>query len=237
MSRRLAVVQSNYIPWRGYFDLIAGVDEFVLYDVVQFTKNDWRNRNRIRTADGVRWLTIPIRTAGRFGQTVAEAEVVSAAWATRHWRAIAQAYARAPFFPQYREGFAQAFAAAAALPRLSQINRLLIETVCRALGLTTTIHDAGAFTLPADRNERLIALCRATGADVYLSGPSAEIYIDRARFTAAGVQVEFMDYSGYGPYPQVHGDPFEPAVTVLDLLFNTGPAAPGHLLHAAREPR
>jgi hypothetical protein len=237
VSRRLAVLQSNYIPWRGYFDIIGGVDEFVLYDIVQFTKNDWRNRNRIRTVDGPRWLTIPIRTAGRFGQSVADAEIASGTWASRHWRSIAQAYARAPFFPEYRERFEDAFAAASALPRLSQVNRLLIETVCRALDLTTAIRDAGEFALPAGRNERLLTLCRDTGADVYVSGPSARTYLDASLFAASGVRVEFMDYSTYGPYPQVHGDPFEPFVSVLDLLFNTGPAAATYLRSRQRSSR
>jgi hypothetical protein len=237
VSRRLAVLQSNYLPWRGYFDIIGCADDFVVYDIVQFTKNDWRNRNRIRTADGVRWLTIPIRTAGRFGQTVAEAQVVNEAWASSHWRSIAQAYARAPFFPEYRAVFEQALTSAAALTHLSQINRLLIETVCRVLGVTTVIRDARQFELPEGRNERLIALCRATGADIYVSGPSAQAYLDVSLFAASGVRIEFIDYSAYAPYPQVHGDPFEPSVSVLDLLFNTGPGAAGHLQFAQRGSR
>lgn len=237
MSRRLAVLQSNYIPWRGYFDIIGCADDFVLYDIVQFTKNDWRNRNQIRTADGVRWLTIPVRTSGRFGQTVDEAQVMSGAWASRHWRSIAQAYARAPFFAEYREVFEQAFTSAAALTHVSQINRLLIETVCRVLCVTTAIHDARQFELPEGRNERLIALCRATGADIYLSGPSAQAYLDVPLFAASGVRIEFIDYSAYAPYPQVHGDPFEPFVSVLDLLFNTGADAAAYLQCARRGAR
>lgn len=221
MLKRLAVVQSNYIPWRGYFDIIGLVDEFVTYDIVQFTKRDWRNRNRIKTKDGVQWLTIPVVTAGRFNQTVAETRIAGRGWATKHWQSLSRAYARARYFEMYRDRFADAYRACGALEYLSEVNRTFIDLVVSELGLSTKISDAADYVLDGDRNNRLIALCRQTGANVYLSGPSARGYLDIGLFNESGIEVEFMDYSDYQPYPQLH-EAFEPAVTVLDLLFNVG---------------
>jgi hypothetical protein len=222
--KRIAIVQSNYIPWRGYFDIIGLVDEFVLYDIVQFTKRDWRNRNRIKTPAGLRWLTIPVATAGAYHQSIAETRISDPGWAATHWRTLTHAYAHAPYFEAYRDRWAALYAACAGHELLSDVNRLLIEAVAADLGLTTTITDASAYSANGERSERLLAICRAAGAATYLSGPTARAYLDVARFAAEGVAVEFMDYSSYQPYPQMHG-PFEPSVSVLDLLFNTGPRA------------
>lgn len=233
IAKRVAILQSNYIPWRGYFDIIRSVDEFILYDVVQFTKNDWRNRNQIRTANGLLWLTIPVKTSGRFGQSIADTEIAGAGWAASHWKSIAEAYARAPHFAAYRRQFEEAYAACGHESRLSAVNERLITLVASVLGLPTVIRGAGIEPPPGDRNERLVHVCRSRGAQVYLTGPSARSYIDLAMFAAAGIDVEFMDYSGYRPYPQVHGD-FEPHVSVLDLIFNTGESATEHLLPRRR---
>lgn len=227
--KRVAVVQSNYIPWRGYFDLIGLVDEFVLYDIVQFTKRDWRNRNRIKTAAGPRWLTIPVATAGSYHQTIAQTRIADRGWAERHWRSLTHAYAHAPHFDAYRGRWEANYAACAGLESLSAVNRLLIERIAEELGLSTIISEASGYRAEGDRNERLLALCHATGATIYVSGPSARGYLDVSRFAAEGVAVEFMDYSRYQPYPQIHGA-FEPSVSVVDLLFTTGPAARRHLL-------
>jgi len=231
--KRVAVLQSNYIPWRGYFDIIGLVDEFVIYDIVQFTKRDWRNRNRIKTAGGLRWLTIPVATAGAYHQTIADTRVTDRTWAETHWRSLEHAYARAPHFDRYRDRWAAHYRTCADHHRLSTVNRFLIEQVASELGLGTTITDAADYAPAGDRNDRLIEICRAAGATTYVSGPRATSYLDTARFAEAGITVEYMDYAGYEPYPQMHGD-FEPSVTVLDLLFNTGPDAPGHLLSTSR---
>jgi hypothetical protein len=233
ISKRVAILQSNYIPWRGYFDIIGLVDEFILYDSAQYTKNDWRNRNRIRTTQGEQWLTIPIVTAGRFGQTIAEAEIESPAWAAKHWKTIAQAYARAPFFDRYAATFEPLFAACADERRLSLVNQRLIRAVADAIGLKTTITDSSAYEYSGDRNGRLVALCQAARATDYLTGPSAREYLDVDLFARSGIRVEFMDYSGYRPYPQVHGG-FVGDVSAIDLLFNVGDAARDYLQCGAR---
>jgi len=228
VGKRVAILQSNYIPWRGYFDIIGLVDEFVIYDVAQFTKNDWRNRNLIKTAQGVRWLTIPVATAGKFGQTIGETQIAAKTWAEKHWRSVAQAYAKAPFFARYRDRLESAYVTCGTLRSLSAVNRLLIDLVAAELGLSARIIDANAYPVSEGRNQRLLSVCRTSGATVYVSGPSARSYLDLTLFAEAGIRVKFMDYSSYAPYPQLHG-PFEPGVSVLDLLFNTGPAALSHM--------
>ena len=231
--KRVAIVQSNYIPWRGYFDIIRLADEFVLYDTVQFTKRDWRNRNRIKTASGLKWLTIPVLTSGAYHQTIADTRIADGSWAAKHWRSLEHAYAQAPFFASSRDRWQAAFEACAARDRLSDVNRFLIEQVVRELGITTRITDAAEYDVTGDRTERLLAICLAAGATTYLSGPSAKSYLDVDLFERSGVSVEFMDYSGYAPYPQLHGS-FENAVSVLDLIFNTGPNAHEHIRSTTR---
>jgi hypothetical protein len=200
--KSIAILQSNYIPWQGYFDLIRSVDEFVILDSVQFTKNDWRNRNRINTPSGPAWLTIPIRTAGCFPQRISEAEVADGHWAQRHWRTLAQNYARAPRFRHCAPDLEKTYEQAARESQLSAINRMFLDLACRWLGIHTAINSCEMYPDHADRVERLIAICRAAGAGRYLSGPRAKAYLDPARFAAAGIAVEFADYTQY-PAPRL----------------------------------
>ena len=232
MSRRVAILQSNYIPWRGYFDIMGLADEFVLYDVVQFTKNDWRNRNRIKTANGVQWLTIPVATSGRFGQTIADTRIVGSQWAVKHWASLSQSYAKAPHFETYRDRLADAYRQCSALVSLSGVNRTFIEVIASALGLSTRISNAADYGVEGDRNARLVAICRALNANVYVSGPAAKDYLDVALFGESGITVEFMDYSSYPDYPQLHGA-FEPFLSILDLILNVGPSATSYM-HCGR---
>jgi hypothetical protein len=170
------------------------VDEFVILDSVQFTKNDWRNRNRIATPAGPAWLTIPIRTAGRFSQAIKDAEVADAGWAHRHWRTLVQNYAKAPNFGRYAPELEAAYDCAAREPHLSRINRVFLDLLCRWLGIQTRITSSELYPDAPDRVERLIAICRAAGAATYLSGPKAKSYLDPARFAAAGIALRFVEY-------------------------------------------
>jgi len=230
--RRVAIVQSSYIPWKGYFDLIRAADEFILLDDVQFTKRDWRSRNRIKTKDGLHWLSIPVHTKGRYEQRILDATVSDPSWAVRHWQTIQGAYARAPHFADYAPAF-EALYRSPISDRLSEINHALIVAGCTALGIRTPIKWSEAYHPREGRNERLIDLCVKSGATEYLSGPSARGYIDEQAFNDAGVQVLFADYDGYPEYPQLHG-PFEHAVSVLDLLFSTGPRALDYMKDVCR---
>jgi len=226
----LAVVQSCYVPWKGYFDLIRHADLFVLFDDAQYTVRDWRNRNRIKTKDGVKWLSIPVEVSGRRTQRIRDVRIADAGWRARHWKTIAAAYARAGCFRDYRDELEAAYARAAS-PWLSEVNRQFTELICRWLGISTPLAWSSDFALADGRNTRLIELCLQTGARTYLSGPSARGYLDLEAFAAAGVEVAFIDYTRYTAYPQVHL-PFEHRVSALDLVLNTGPDARRYLLPA-----
>lgn len=223
LRKRVAVVQSNYIPWKGYFDLINYVDEFILYDEVQFTRRDWRNRNLIKTPKGLEWITVPVEVKGNYHAAICDIRIADPQWGRRHWATLAHNYARAPFFRQYKDLLEPAFVDARET-HLSQLNRRLIELLCGFLGIRTRLSWSSDYSSGGDRNERLLGLCKAVGAGLYLSGPAAKGYLDEHLFATEGVAVEWMDYSGYPEYPQLYGS-FEHTVTVIDLLLNTGAEA------------
>jgi len=228
---RVAVIQSSYIPWKGFFDLIGRCDEYVIYDSMQYVKRHWHNRNRIKTANGVEWLTIPVVTKGRFEQRIDEVEIEKP-WADKHWRALELAYRRAAFFDRYAATVREWYERADSERRLTDVNEIFLRGIAGLLGLKARIVRDRLYPAEGVRTERLLTIARAAGADRYLSGPSAKQYFDEALFTAAGIAPEWMDYQGYPEYPQLHGG-FEHAVTALDLLFNTGPDAPRYLERSA----
>jgi hypothetical protein len=221
--KTVAIVQSNYIPWKGYFDLIAAADEFILYDDVQYTRRDWRNRNRIKSASGPLWLTIPVDVKGKYSQTIRETRIADPDWPAAHWKTIQHNYARATFFRAYRDAFEELFLGCRE-EYLSQVNFRFLTRVCDLLDIHTPMRWSMDYELLDGKTERLVHLCRQAGATEYLSGPAARGYLDEAQFQEAGIAVRWMDYSGYPEYPQVH-PPFDHAVSVLDLILNTGPAA------------
>ena len=222
MGKRIAILQSNYIPWKGYFDLINSVDEFILYDTAQFTKNDWRNRNKIKTSGGLLWLSIPVRH--RFGQPIQDTVVSDSTWGRKHWRSLSQAYARAPFFKMYEPAFGELYEKCSAESNLSNVNFEFIKEVCAILGIKTTITWSRDYSLADGQTMRLVDLCKQLGGSEYLSGPAAKNYIEPDLFARENIKLTYVDYSGYPEYPQLH-PPFEHGVSVLDLIFNTGPKA------------
>jgi len=226
MGKRIAILQSNYIPWKGYFDLINSVDEFILYDTAQFTKNDWRNRNRIKTPRGIAWLTIPV--SHHFGQTIHETRVSDPAWGQKHWSSLLQNYGGAPHFRDYAPRFDSLYRDMASEEYLSAINYRFLREVCEIIGIGTPITWSRGYRLADGKIERLVNLCRQAGADEYLSGPAAKDYLQEEPFSDAGVTVAYMDYSGYPEYHQLY-PPFEHRVSILDLIFNEGPDAGRYL--------
>jgi WbqC-like protein family len=228
-GKRIAIVQSSYIPWKGYFDLIRAVDEFVLLDDVQFTRRDWRSRNQIKTQHGPAWLTVPVRSKGLFQQLIRDTCVSDASWSQKHWATLRASYARAPFFAAFENSIGDLYRAVATEQRLSMVNYRLIAGVCRILGIGTPITWSSDYIVSTDgRNARLIDICKQAGATHYLSGPSARGYVDTEMFANAGICVDFADYSGYAEYPQVY-PPFTHHVSALDLIFSTGPDALGYM--------
>lgn len=227
-AKTIAIVQSNYIPWKGYFDMIRQVDEFILLDGVQYTRRDWRNRNRIKTPRGIAWLTIPVKVRGKYLQSIRETEIADPGWAASHWASLRAAYAHAPHFALHARRLEALYDDASRRRLLSEVNRMFLETLCDMLGIRTRLTDDADYRTTGTRTERLVGLCRDAGATRYLSGPAARDYIVPESFTDAGIELSWMDYAGYPEYPQLH-PPFDHAVSVLDLLFHTGPEAARYL--------
>jgi hypothetical protein len=161
MDRRekvVAIAQSNYIPWKGYFDLIAAVDEFVLYDDMQYTRRDWRNRNKIKTPQGVQWLTVPVKVKGKYHQTIRETEIDGTDWASMHWKTLSRNYCRAPHYNELA-AILEPLLLGHQHTHLSALNRLLLQTVCAYLGIKTKISDSGDYRLIMGKTERLADIC------------------------------------------------------------------------------
>ena len=227
--KRIAIVQSNYIPWKGYFDLIALADEFILYDDMQYTRRDWRNRNLIKTPQGVQWLTVPVKVKGKFHQTIRSTEIAGSAWAANHWEGLSRNYRRAAYFDEVAALFEPLFLRQI-YTRLSVLNRVLIEAVCAYLGITTKITYSWDYKLGEGQTERLADLCAQAGGTEYISGPAAKDYLDTRIFAERNIALTWFDYHGYPEYPQLWG-PFTHGVTVLDLLFNCGRDASRYMKH------
>lgn len=225
--KKVAILQSNYIPWKGYFDMIAAVDEFILYDDMQYTRRDWRNRNQIKTPQGVQWLTVPVKVKGKYHQSIRETEIDGTDWAEAHWKTIVQNYRRAPHFEEVAAIFEPLYLQHQ-YTHLSALNRKLIEAVCAYLGIATKISNSWDYQLIDGKTERLVDLCAQAGGTEYISGPSAKGYVDEDIFAKRGITLSWFSYTDYLEYPQLWGD-FAHGVTILDLLFNSGKDAPHYM--------
>lgn len=222
---RCAVLQSNYLPWRGYFDLIHDVDLFVFYDEVQYTKNDWRNRNRIVTPKGSCWITVPVY--GSIEKTIDEIEIVPDRWAQKHYQMLVTNYSKAPHFHRYQPWLKEIYWTKWA--KLSDLNQTLIQTIAyEFLGITTMISHSHNYHSAGTKGEKLLSLLKSIGVHEYHSGPAAQSYLDVNSFAAEGISVVWKDYRGYPEYRQLK-EPFDPYVSILDLLFNVGPDAPEYI--------
>jgi len=219
--KRVGILQSNYIPWKGYFDIINMVDEFVLLDEIQYTKNDWRNRNKIKTSQGIKWLTIPV--FHELSQRIDETRCIGQAWRKKHWASISQSFARTAHFQEFKSCFEPLYLQSDEV-MLSRINHAFITTVNDILGIKTKISWSSDYHIIDGKTDRLIDLCKKTGATEYLTGPSARGYLDEGIFKEVGIGVRWMDYSGYREYRQAF-PPFDHFVSILDLIFNEGPNA------------
>jgi hypothetical protein len=221
-GKTIVIVQSNYIPWRGYFDLINSADETILYDDMQYTRRDWRNRNTIKTSQGLKWLTIPVQAKGKYLQKIKDTVVADPNWASDHWRSIVHNYSGARHFSRYAKTFEDLYSTDEHL--LSQINYQFITAICRILGIKTLLSWSMSYLLSGEKTERLVNLCKQAEATEYLSGPAARAYIDEQMFADQGIRLRYIDYADYPEYQQLY-PPFEPQVSIMDLIFNEGPDA------------
>lgn len=232
MSERVGVIlQPSYVPWRGFFDLAHRADVFVFYDDVQYDKHGWRNRNRIKTPNGTQWLTIPVSSKGNVtdGLRIADARIAwTTDWARKHAMTLRQCYGKAPCFAAYAP-IVEAFYAG----RPERLADFTIETtlaLAKALGIAHTrfVRSSELGVDPGlGRTERLVRILEQVSATRYLSGPSAKAYLEEARLAEAGIGLEYIVYD-YPEYEQLY-PPYDPGVSVLDLLFMKGPEAGAYI--------
>jgi len=224
--KKVAIIQSSYIPWKGYFDIIHDVDLFIFYDDRQYTVRDWRNRNKIKTPDGTRWLTIPVGSDRN--RLIYEVGIVDDSWQKNHWDTLKQYYSNASYFKEYKDFFEHVYLEMK-WGNLSELNQYLVKSISKDfLGIKTEFKDSREFNAQGFRLDRMLDLLDKANASFYLSGPLAKDYIIEERFVEKGIELQYKDYSGYPEYPQLF-PPFEHAVTILDLLFNCGPNTPHYI--------
>ena len=221
------ISQSNYIPWKGYFDNIAQVDEFIIYDDMQYTKRDWRNRNKIKTPQGLKWISIPVEVKGKFFQKISETKVSDTTWYKNHLALLKQNYSKAPSYNKVIPFVEELYFTSIDLQTISEINYHFISNICDYLNIKTKISFSNDYHLLEEgKTERLIELCKQVQANVYYTGSAAKNYIDTALFEKENIDLQYFDYSGYKKYNQLFGD-FEHSVSILDLIFNEG----GNAIH------
>jgi len=215
----VTIHQPNYMPWPGVFHTWLISDAFIILDTVQYHKNEWQNRNRIKGVNGAQWLTVPVNY--RFPQTIREVGVANPSWARKQIAAIEQAYAKAPYMAEYWPGLREVLECS--YERIADLNVALIRVLGAMLGCRAPLHIASDMqTVSDDPTERLISLCRELNGDAYLSGREGRGYLEQERFSEAGIELWFQEVEA-PHYPQLHGE-FISHLSVIDMLFNVGPA-------------
>ena len=217
----VSINQPAYLPWAGYFHRIAASDVHVVLDHVQFEKNSFTNRNKVRTHQGWTWLTVPVRTKGRFGDlAINRAEIAAGPnWARKHWDTLRLGYAKAPYFQEHARFFQGVYSR-----EWTSLDALLRETtnyLLEALGIGTRILYSSQMSPQGSKAQMVLNLCRTAGAQVYFSGALGRDYLCELEFEEAGIRVAYQEYLPT-PYPQLHPG-FEPFMSAVDLLFNCGP--------------
>lgn len=218
---KVAINQSNYISWKGYFDMIKSVDLFILYDDVQYTRRDWRNRNKIKTPNGLKWLTIPVSVKGKYLQKIKDTTVSDKDWNKTHLRTLKGSYSKSKHFKDVFPLVEELYKTAN-YTTISEINFHFISGICDYLGIETDIVFSSVFDLSEEKKtDRLIDICRQANATEYISGPLAKNYIDKEKFDQFNIELTWMNYDDYPEYPQLYGN-FVHKISILDLLFSCG---------------
>lgn len=216
---RVGILQSNYLPWKGYFSIIGDVDLFVFHDDLQYTKDDWRNRNKIKTPSGAQWITIPCGRNER--RLICEVSLTDCTWQKKHWDLIKENYRKAPYFKKYAPFFEEIFLGQN-WTNLSTINQHIIRKISlELLDINTKFVDSRDYSLEESKGKRVIELLKKVGAKSYLSGPSAKSYLLESDFWEEKIVLDWADYSNYRPYQQLWGS-FIHEVSIIDVLFNCG---------------
>jgi len=228
MHKKVGMTQSNYIPWKGYFDYINSVDEFYFYDDVQYTKQDWRNRNLIKSPKGLEWISVPVGKKTR-DRLICDVEITQNGWQKSHWGKISQYYRKAPHFKAYKDFFEEIYLGKE-WENLSEMNQYTIKRISQEiLGITTKFGDSRTFKLEGSKETRYKPLLQEIGCTTFLSGPSAKSYLTQESMAEVGITLEWMQYEGYSEYAQLN-PPFEHGVSIIDLIFNEGSNMKKHML-------
>jgi hypothetical protein len=235
LPMKIGIMQPTYLPWVGYFDMIDQVDTFVLLDHVQFSKQSWQQRNRIKTPAGLEWLTVPVEVKGKLGQTILDVQIQSEHFARKHVRALEMHYARAANGAAVIGEFARLLLREPRLDKLVELNTALIGWMCTALGIRTRLVRSSTLSPEGERTGALVSICEQLGGTHYLSTPGSAEYLltDLHLFEARGIPVTFHHYF-HPTYSQLY-PPFVPFASAIDLLCNEGPAA-GAVVKSGRRP-
>ena len=218
--KKTLITQSNYIPWKGYFDSIQAADVWVVYDDMQYTKRDWRNRNQIKTPHGLKWLSIPVEVSGKYFQKINETKIADKTWQLSHWDIIKQNYKSAACYKEMSEWLEPLYKNCQ-LDFLTDVNLYFIEAINRFLNIKTEILLSSNFILAEEKTERLVNICRDIHATDYYSGPAAKAYMNESLFIDHAINVHYWDYTNYPEYHQLN-PPFEHGVSIIDLIMNQG---------------
>lgn len=225
--KKIAILQSNYLPWKGVFDMMHQADTFVFLEDVQYTEQDWRNRNKILTKQGTNWIIVPIRNSNKFGQLIYEAEIDNRSyWQRKHYNSFQMNYGKAPYFKEYSWIIDDIFNKDK-WTNLSELNIYSTQLIAKVLGIKTEFITSTSLDVKGIKDDRVIEICKKLNATHYLSGPAAKDYIIPEKFKKEGIELEYIKYE-YPRYKQMH-EPFNHYVTSLDLIFNVGHDAPYYI--------
>lgn len=223
--KKAAIIQSGYLPWKGYFDIIHEVDVFVFLEDVQYTKRDWRNRNKIKTPDGIKWIYVPVISG--INQRIYETKIdYSIDWREKHKKTIHHFHAACEYYDSYKDEIFEIYNNT--YETISELNIFAIKKISDLLGIKTTFIKSKDLSTSGTKDDKLIEICQKIGADYYLSGPAAKDYIVKSKFEKAGIELKYKDYSGYPEYNQLWGE-FDHYVSIIDLIFNCGEKAPYYI--------
>lgn len=225
--KKVAVLQSNYLPWKGVFDLINWVDLFVFLEDVQYTEQDWRNRNIYKTQKGDKWITVPVKNSSRNRQFIYQVEIDNRSnWQQKHYNTFQMNYGKTPYFKQYKWIIEDIYMEHK-WTSLSELNMYSTKLIARELGIKTKFITSTCLNAEGTKDDRLIDICKKLKVNYYISGPAAKNYIKPTKFKKENIILDYIRYE-YPKYQQMN-EPFNHYVTILDLIFNCGPDAPYYI--------
>ena len=220
------ILQPNYIPWRGYFDLIHRSDIFVFLDDIQYTRRDWRNRNLVKSNNGLKWLSVPVISKGQRDQLIKDTKIDNSfSWSEKHWETLKHCYSKAKCFGEFKDVVEEIYRRN--WENLCELDIHFIEIISRVLNIQTEFVRSSLLNVQGRKTEKLVGICRELGITTYISGPKGAGYIERSLFENNGIEMVYHKYD-YPEYPQ-SGEAFEPNVTILDLIFNCGKESPRYI--------